>query len=342
MELTRDDINLMTFSTFIHNYPLPVDFVQDGKHYTLDDLDVLMFKIEDALEPIKSLSMDKFDKDYSMIEVAKDNLSMVFNDYEEAVSGHPFYKDLERVFMVSMKDCLKEAKYNCSDSDSSEIAGIIAQTYVVENFNREHFTHCSESEMVDNICEQLSDFFDDKKPYLTLARIEGLFPDDTFEKLRDKNKDLHSYSEYQMPVVLDDNYIMSKSDRHGFFRLDYYLDGLRSIVGNGDFSQQNLFCVDNRLTNEFNDIANRLPCLKDERNLSTYYRFLSGAIDGTFISNAEKFKNIDPNLLREWFEGRLSQMRGDVVGAGFEGNGTLTEKDNHNLMVGCLCEHYYD
>lgn len=342
MELTRDDINSMTFSTFVQKYPLPVDFVQNGEHYTLDSLDVLMFKIEDALEPIKSFSMDNFDKDYSMIEAAKDNLSMVFDDYEEAVGGHPSFKVLEHNFMAAMNNCLKEAKYNCGKSDSPDVAGIIAQTYVVENFNRERFTHCSESEMADNICEQLSDFFDDKKPYLALAGVEGLFPEDTFKQLRDKNKDPYSYYEYQMSVALDENYTHPQPDKRDHFKLEYYLDGLRSIVGNGDFSQQNLYCVDKRLTNELNAITNGLVEHKNKQDLSSCYLCVSDAMDDMFISNADKIKSIDSNLLREWFEGRLSQMRGDVVSAGFEGNGTLTEKDDNNLMIGYLFERYYD
>ena len=71
--------------------------------------------------------------------------------------------------------------------------------------------------------------------------------------------------------------------------------------------------------------------------MSAYYSFLSHAMDGTFFSNADKLKNIDPDLLRGWFESCLSQIRGDVVGVGFEGNGKLSEKDAGALMLGILC-----
>ena len=194
-----------------------------------------------------------------------------------------------------------------------------------------------QEEMADNFYNSLSDFVQDKDAYLDLASIEGLFPEDMFKKLCDMNDDPYDYYEYQMSGALDDDYIMSKEDRSGFFRLDYYLDGLRSIVGNGDFSQQNLYCVNNRLTNEFNFIVNRFPQHKDERDLSAYYSFLSHAMDGTFVSNADKLKSIDPDLLRVWFESCLSQIRGDVVGVGFEGNGKLSEKDAGALMLGILC-----
>lgn len=61
-----------------------------------------------------------------------------------------------------------------------------------------------------------------------------------------------------------------------------------------------------------------------------------------FDVDADKLKSIDPDLLRGWFESCLSQMRGDVVGVGFEGNGKLSEKDDDILMLGILCERYYD
>ena len=100
--------------------------------------------------------------------------------------------------------------------------------------------------------------------------------------------------------------------------------------------------VNNCLTNEFNSIVNRFLQHKDERDLSAYYSFLSHAMDETFFSNADKLKSIDPDLLRGWFESCLSQIRGDVVGVGFGGNGKLSEKDAGTLMFGILCERYYD
>lgn len=340
MVFTRDDVNSMVFSTFMRNYPSFGEYVDGDKRYQFNDLDFMLFKMEDALEPLNSLAMNNFDKDYSNIAAAKDNLLMLFDDYYEIAREHPSYKDSEQLFMTLLDDCLKESIANC-DNDS-DVKSVITKAYVIEDFKREQFTRCSQEEMADNLYSSLSDFFRDKDAYLDLASIEGLFPEDTFKKLRDKNKDAYNYDAYQMSVVLDDDYIMSKEDRSGFFRLDYYLDGLRSIVGNGDFSQQNLYYVNNRLTNEFNFIVNRVPQHKDEQDLSAYYRFLSHAMAGTFVSNADKLKSIDPDLLRGWFESCLSQIRGDVVGAGFEGNGKLSEKDDGILTLGILCERYYD
>ena len=340
MVFTRDDVDSMAFSTFMRDYTPFGEYVDGDKRYQFNDLDFMLFKMEDALEPLNSLAMNNFDKDYSNIFAAKDNLLMLFDDYYEIAREHPSYKDSEQFFMTLLDDCLKESIANC-DNDS-DVKSVITKAYVIEDFKREQFTRCSQEEMADNLYNSLSDFFRDKDAYLDLASIEGLFPEDTFKKLRDKNKDAHNYDVYQMSVVLDDDYIMSKEDRSGFFRLDYYLDGLRSIVGNGDFSQQNLYCVNNRLTNEFNSIVNRFPQHKDERDLSAYYSFLSRAMDGTFVNNADKLKSIDPDLLRGWFESCLSQIRGDVVGVGFEGNGKLSEKDAGTLMLGILCERYYD
>lgn len=340
MVFTRDDVNSMAFSTFMRDYTPFGEYVDGDKRYQFNDLDFMLFKMEDALEPLNSLAMNNFDKDYSNIVAAKDNLLMLFDDYYTIAREHPSYKDSEQLFMTLLDDCLRESIANC-DNDS-DVKSVITKAYVIEGFKREQFTRCSQEEMADNLYNSLSDFFRDKDAYLDLASIEGLFPKDTFKKLRDNNKDPHSYDEYQMSCVLDDDYIMSKEDRSGFFRLDYYLDGLRSTVGNGDFSQQNLYCVNNRLTNEFNSIVNRFPQHKDERDLSAYYSFLSHAMDGTFVSNADKLKSIDPDLLRGWIESCLSQIRGDVVGVGFEGNGKLSEKDAGTLMLGILCERYYD
>lgn len=340
MVFTRDDVNSMAFSTFMRDYTPFGEYVDGDKRYQFDDLDFMLFKMDDALEPLNSLAMNNFDKDYSNIAAAKDNLLMLFDDYYKIAREHPSYKDSEQLFMTLLDDCLKESIANC-DNDS-DVKSVIAKAYAIEDFKREQFTRCSQEEMADNLYNSLSDFVQDKDAYLDLASIEGLFSEDVFKKLRDKNKDADNYDVYQMSVVLDDDYIMSKEDRSGFFRLDYYLDGLRSIVGNGDFSQQNLYYVNNRLTNEFNSIVNRFPQHKDARDLSAYYSFLSHAMDGTFVSNADKLKSIDPDLLRGWFESCLSQIRGDVVGVGFEENGKLSEKDAGTLMLGILCERYYD
>lgn len=340
MVFTRDDVNSMAFSTFMRDYTPFGEYVDGDKRYQFNDLDFMLFKMEDALEPLNSLAMNNFDKDYSHIQAAKDNLLMLFDDYYKIAEEHPSYKDSEQLFMTLLDDCLKESIANC-DNDS-DVRSVITKAYVIEDFKREQFTRCSQEEMADNLYNSLSDFVQDKDAYLDLASIEGLFPEDMFKKLRDKNKDPYSYYEYQMSGALDEDYTTPQSDKSDHFKLEYYLDGLRSIVGNGDFSQQNLYCVNNRLTNEFNIIAKNIVDHKDKNDLSDYYLYLSEAMDETFVSNADKLKSIDPDLLRGWFESCLSQIRGDVVGVGFEGNGKLSEKDAGTLMFGILCERYYD
>ena len=51
--------------------------VDGDKRYQFNDLDFMLFKMEDALEPLDSLAMNNFDKDYSNIVAAKDNLLML-------------------------------------------------------------------------------------------------------------------------------------------------------------------------------------------------------------------------------------------------------------------------
>lgn len=231
MAFTRDDVNSMAFSTFMRDCSPFGEYVDGDKRYRFDDLDFMLFKMEDALEPLNSLAMNNFDKDYSHIQAAKDNLLMLFDDYYKIAREHPSYKDSEQLFMTLLDDCLKESISKC-DNDS-DVKSVITKAYVIEGFKREQFTRCSQEEMADNLYNSLSDFFQDKDSYLDLASIEGLFPEDTFKKLRDKNKDPYSYYEYQMSGALDEDYTTPQSDKSDHFKLEYYLDGLRSIVGNG-------------------------------------------------------------------------------------------------------------
>ena len=83
MVFTRDDVNSMAFSTFMRDYTPFGEYVDGDKRYQFDDLDFMVFKMEDALEPLNSLAMNNFDKDYSNIAAAKDNLLMLFDDVAE-------------------------------------------------------------------------------------------------------------------------------------------------------------------------------------------------------------------------------------------------------------------
>ena len=141
----------------------------------------------------------------------------------------------------------------------SEINGIITQAYVIEDFKRDFFTACSKEEMADNLYHRLSDFFYNKEAYLNLASIEGLFSEGVFDKLRDMNDDSYDYYDYQMSGALDDKYTGALSDdKAKSFNLEYYLDGLRSIAGDGNFSMQDLSCVYSRLSEAFHPIRDEI------------------------------------------------------------------------------------
>ena len=61
-----------------------------------------------------------------------------------------------------------------------------------------------------------------------------MFPEGVFDKLRDMNDDPYDYYDYQMSGALDGKYTGALSDdKAKSFNLEYYLDGLRSIVGYG-------------------------------------------------------------------------------------------------------------
>lgn len=70
--------------------------------------------------------------------------------------------------------------------------------------------------------------------------VDDYMYDDDF---RDMNDDLYDYYDYQMSGALDDKYTGALSDdKAKSFNLEYYLDGLRSISGDGNFS---MFVQDN-------------------------------------------------------------------------------------------------
>ena len=152
MVFTRDDVNSMAFSTFMRDYTPFGEYVDGDKRYQFNDLDFMLFKMEDALEPLNFLAMNNFDKDYSHIQAAKDNLLMLFDDYYEIAREHPSYKDSEQLFMTLLDDCLKESIAKC-DKDS-EVKTVITKEYFIEYFKREQLTRCSQEELSDNLYNQ--------------------------------------------------------------------------------------------------------------------------------------------------------------------------------------------
>ena len=236
-----------------------------------------------------------------------------------------------------------------SDCDhDSEINGIITQAYVIEDFKRDFFTACSKEEMADNLYHRLSDFFYNKEAYLNLASIEGLFPEGVFDKLRDMNDDPYDYYDYQMSGALDDKYTgVLSDDKAKSFNLEYYLDGLRSIAGDGNFSMQDLSCVYSRLSGAFHSIRDEILANKYDKSLDSLYSRLSYKMDETFVSVAGKVNKIKPHMLADWFEEELGTLRQevDMIGLDMTGShkdGYVTKRDDDALLLGMLCERYYD
>lgn len=236
-----------------------------------------------------------------------------------------------------------------SDCDhDSEINGIITQAYVIEDFKRDFFTACSKEEMADNLYHRLSDFFYNKEPYLNLASIEGLFSEGVFDKLRDMNDDPYDYYEYQMSGALDGKYTGALSDdKAKSFNLEYYLDGLRSIAGDGNFSMQDLSCVYSRLSEAFYPIRDEILANKYDKSLDSLYSRLSYKMDETFVSVVGKVNKIKPHMLADWFEEELGTLRQevDMIGLDMTGShkdGYVTKRDDDALLLGMLCERYYD
>lgn len=340
----HNSIDTMKFSSFVADY-----MYDDALHDMVEaagitPLDFLEQKIGEALDPIRSLGMDDYSKDYSHIVAAKDNLSMLLINYYQAPALDE--DNPEQDFVWAMNGWLDDLISDC-DKDR-EINGIITQAYVIEDFKRDFFTACSKEEMADNLYHRLSDFFYNKEAYLNLASIEGLFPEGAFDKLRDMNDDPYDYYDYQMSGALDDKYTGALSDdKAKSFNLEYYLDGLRSIVGDDNFSMQDLSCVYSRLSEAFHPIRDKILANKDDKSLDSLYSRLSYEMDETFVSVAGKLNKIKPHMLADWFEEELGTLRQevDMIGLDMTGShkdGYVTKRDDDALLLGMLCERYYD
>ena len=340
----HNSIDTMKFSSFVYDYMYDDAFHDMVEAAGITPLDFLEQKIGEALDSIRSLAMDDYSKDYSHIVSAEDNLSMLLIDYYQAPALDE--DNPEQDFVWAMNGWLDGLISDC-DHDR-EINGIITQAYVIEDFKRDFFTACSKEEMADNLYHRLSDFFYNKEPYLNLASIEGLFPEGVFDKLRDMNDDPYDYYDYQMSGALDGKYTGALSDdKAKSFNLEYYLDGLRSIAGDGNFSMQDLSCVYSRLSEAFHPIRDKILANKDDKSLDSLYSRLSYKMDETFVSVAGKAHKIKPHMLADWFEEELGTLRQevDMIGLDMTGShkdGYVTKRDDDALLLGMLCERYYD
>lgn len=340
----HNSIDTMKFSSFVADYMYDDAFHDMVEAAGITPLDFLEQKVGEALVPIRSLDMDDYSKDYSHIVAAKDNLSMLLIDYYNTPALDE--DNPEQDFVWAMNGWLDGLISDC-DKDR-EINGIITQAYVIEDFKRDFFTACSKEEMVDNLYHRLSDFFYNKEPYLNLASIEGLFPEGAFDKLRDMNDDPYDYYDYQMSGTLDGKYTGALSDdKAKSFNLEYYLDGLRSIAGDGNFSMQDLSCVYSRMSEAFHPIRDEILANKYDKSLDSLYSRLSYEMDETFVSVVGKVNKIKPHMLADWFEEELGTLRQevDMIGLDMTGShkdGYVTKRDDDALLLGMLCERYYD
>ena len=335
----HNTIDTMKFSSFVDDYMYDDAFHDMVEAAGITPLDFLEQKVGEALDPIRSLDMDDYSKDYSHMVAAKDNLSMLLIDYYRAPALDE--DDPEQDFVWAMNGWLDSLISDC-DKDR-EITGIITQAYVIEDFKRDFFTACSKEEMDDNLYHRLSDFFYNKEAYLNLASIEGFFPEGVFDKLRDMNDNPYDYYDYQMSGALDGKYTGALSDdKAKSFNLEYYLDGLRSIAGDGNFSMQDLSCVYSRMSEVFHSIRDKILANKDDKSLDSLYSRLSYEMDETFVSVVGKVNKIKPHMLADWFEEELGTLRQEVDMIGLMNGGHVTKKDDDALLLGMLCERYYD
>ena len=332
-------IDTMKFSSFVDDYMYDDDFRDMCDEAHIGPSDFLEQKIGEALDPIRSLDLDDYSKDYSHMVAAKDNLSMLLIDYYQAPALDK--DEPEQDFVSALYSYLDEV---ISDYDKSrDSIGIITQCYAIEDFRRDFFAPCTDAELAENLYQRLSGFFRSKEPYTYLAEIEGLFPEGVFDKLRDMNDDPYDYYDYQMSGALDDKYTGALSDdKAKSFNLEYYLDGLRSIVGDGNFSMQDLSCVYSRLSEAFHPIRDEILANKYDKSLDSLYFCLSYKMDETFVSVAGKVNKIKPHMLADWFEDELGTLRQEVDMIGLMNGGHVTKKDDDALLLGMLCERYYD
>lgn len=335
----HNTIDTMKFSSFVDDYMHDDDFCDMCDEAHIGPSDFLEQKIGEALDPIRSLELDDYSKDYSHMVAAKDNLSMLLIDYYQVSTLDE--DEPEQDFVSALYSYLDEV---IADYDKSrDSIGIIVQCFAIEDFRRDFFDPCTDVELSENLYQRLSGLFRNKEPYLELASIEGLFPEGVFDKLKDMNDDPYDYYDYQMSGALDDNYTGALSDdKAKSFNLECYLDGLRSITGDDNFSMQDLSCVYSRLSEAFHPIRDEILANKYDKSLDSLYSRLSYKMDETFVSVADKVNKIKPHMLADWFEEELGTLRQEVDMIGLMNGGHVTKKDDDALLLGMLCERYYD
>lgn len=169
----HNSIDTMKFSSFVADYMYDDDFRDMCDEAHIDLSDFLEQKVGEALDPIRSLDMDDYSKDYSHIVAAKDNLSMLLIDYYQAPvldEDNP-----EQDFVWAMNGWLDGLISDC-DKDR-EINGIITQAYVIEDFKRDFFTACSKEEMDDNFIYYTPSKMADDVDYYRFMQDSAMFHD---------------------------------------------------------------------------------------------------------------------------------------------------------------------
>ena len=101
------------------------------------------------------------------------------------------------------------------------------------------------------------------------------------------------------------------------------------------------------MSEAFHPIRDEILANKYDKSLDSLYFRLSYKMDETFVSVAGKVNKIKPHMLADWFEEELGTLRQevDMIGLDMTGShkdGYVTKRDDDALLLGMLCERYYD
>ena len=80
----HNSIDTMKFSSFVADYMYDYAFHDMVEAAGITPLDFLEQKVGEALDPINHMTLDDYDKDYSCMIAARDNLQMLLIDYYQA------------------------------------------------------------------------------------------------------------------------------------------------------------------------------------------------------------------------------------------------------------------
>ena len=143
----HNSIDTMKFSSFVGDYMYDDAFHDMVEAVGITPLDFLEQKVGEALDPINHMTLDDYDKDYSRMIAARDNLQMLLIDYYQAPALDE--DNPEQDFVWAMNGYLDES---ISDSyKARDFRGVIAQGYVIEDFKRDFFDPCTKEEMADDV-----------------------------------------------------------------------------------------------------------------------------------------------------------------------------------------------